>query len=558
MKRFFNTVWASATPLVQNNVLPTNHDTSVLLNADSDTQFISIPIPVREQLTITFWALNNSPNWNDGSWFYYMDVRDMVAGSYVTSNAIGPGVRMYVDGVENNATTLRPVVQLGQWQRFVFVTTSPGVYAGPMTLNARYTSGECVLNIEYADVRVYDRALTEEEIVTGDYLVDGLLQRYDFTGLEQLTPTITSVPDVTGNGVIAQLVNYTLPVETSAPSEAYTYARWSAAESTLPNGGLVGPGNWVSVDGNTTLLASGSPYTYSATGLSETPTLIAPYGYQANSGSLYLPSMTLPNETAATIMVLQSTAGHVQVAMEYSPDVNAFSNSFAYYIEGYAFESYLDVASLKTLRSSPQLYKPVIFASRYKTRPRGLEFQVDKGPSGVVLDNTTSSNIGFDTNPLFVGARNNNQLFLQGAISALHVFHTAPPDDVWEAWQDYYRKLYRLDYQTVPYMSPLFRTFAQDQYPFQDVGGYRQSPNIGFWWELEFTKGIRWYCPDQNASVWEIRVDGELVKTVYPTKGELVFDYHPDTDTVKTVQVKIVDQPGGRIYLYIPDVMVWS
>ena len=85
--------------------------------------------------------------------------------------------------------------------------------------NSRYTYGENSRRIKFADVRVYDRALSAAEITSGNYLNDNLTNHYTFAGA-----TSTSVPDVSGNNRPATLYNDPEPAVVASPSDLAWHA----------------------------------------------------------------------------------------------------------------------------------------------------------------------------------------------------------------------------------------------------------------------------------------------------------------------------------------------
>jgi hypothetical protein len=174
-------------------------------------QYFDVPITVTNEITITFWAKNEATNFYNGNWFYYLDSRPMMSGGYLTSNETGPSWEYYLDGAYKNRQKLADTVVLNEWQRFVLVSTSPVTAGGSIIFNSRFNRVEGVGKISFADLRIYNRILSSEEISSGEYLSNGLTNHYDFA-----THNGSTLPDISGNGRHGVL--YNIPPKQSAGS----------------------------------------------------------------------------------------------------------------------------------------------------------------------------------------------------------------------------------------------------------------------------------------------------------------------------------------------------
>jgi hypothetical protein len=223
----------------------------------------------------------------------------------------------------------------------------------------------------------------------------------------------------------------------STPDASTTFARWSAAEAA--NGGLDAGGNWGSIGGTKTLASSGpAPFVYSATGLGGAPAIVSP---NANS-CLSLAGVSLPNASAAALIICQVSGAATQVSFEYGPNAGNTANTFANFFENAVVEAYVNISGNHSLLSTPQVTGPVAVVSRFYAAPRRATLTQNGVVGTDAISEPGSTGTDFGTQTLHVGSRANTNFFLVGPLAVVHLFTSAPDDALVSQWLTYYRTFY--------------------------------------------------------------------------------------------------------------------
>ena len=227
-------------------------------------------------------------------------------------------------------------------------------------------------------------------------------------------------------------------VSLPTPSLVGTYGRWSTAESI--NGGLNGTGDWVSVGGMKTFSRNGDAFLYSTNGLNTKPCLLTPIG----NGSFFIDNLPLLNDSAATIVLMQSDLTSIQVVYEYSANVNNEDKSFANYIESSVSEGYMNYGGT-TLRSEPQVFTPFLLATAVRAANNSIAYNQNNYPDYSNFNTyipVPGANFGTQKFNLF--SRNSTDYFTKGKLAVFHLFSEAPSTTVFNQWIDYYKNLYNI------------------------------------------------------------------------------------------------------------------
>ncbi|KUG07410.1 hypothetical protein [Solirubrum puertoriconensis] len=208
-----------------------------MCNATEYNEYFTVPVPQMSVMTVAFWIRIEDPMFFDGNWRYMLDARDILPESYATSIAVGGGWAYHVNGINQGNGALNATLVEDQWIRLVFTSTGANT-AGNIFFNARHTHNEYIFQAKYADVRVYDRILTPQEIQTGTYQNTGLVARYDFKDA-----TSTTAPDLSGNDRVATL--YGDPIKGGSGTEHYAPgSSWQDTENWARTG------NWIYYQGD--------------------------------------------------------------------------------------------------------------------------------------------------------------------------------------------------------------------------------------------------------------------------------------------------------------------
>lgn len=85
---------------------------------------------------------------------------------------------------------------------------------------------------------------------------------------------------------------------------------------------------------------------------------------------------------------------------------------------------------------------------------------------------------------------------------------------------------------------------------FADRGDLKYSAQLGDWWEYDFTKGVRLTHKSGFDGVGvDVYLNGVLQSRQYLVSGQVYFEVHPNTATIKTVRVVIADQANQNFHL---------
>lgn len=182
-------VVAPNTPYAQNQ----------LFNATQYDQYMVVPLPALDALSISFWVNVEDDDFGS-NWHYLLDGRNLRNDTWFASFGIGSDWTWYLDGVQNGNSALSGVLPLRGWHHLVLITGA--TQAGELLINARYTQNEYTRSIRFADLRIYGRPLLPAEIASSASTLNdaGLVARFNFAQSPRISATTLQATDNSGNG----------------------------------------------------------------------------------------------------------------------------------------------------------------------------------------------------------------------------------------------------------------------------------------------------------------------------------------------------------------------